>query len=124
MLFFFQRFNVAVTRAIAKLIVVGNPLVLYTDENWSSLMEHCKANNAFYEVSRFDMHDKIGNSNKNQKSNNNQPKSRNKNANKGTANVNKGIINANKDIANGNANKSKNKFEKNILNHLGELRLV
>lgn len=32
---FFQRFNVAVTRAKALLIVVGHPVVLKTDPNWA-----------------------------------------------------------------------------------------
>ncbi|XP_067932364.1 putative helicase mov-10-B.2 [Watersipora subatra] len=35
-----KRFNVAVTRAKSLLIVVGNPRVLCTDENWRRLVEH------------------------------------------------------------------------------------
>ena len=33
-LFFFQRFNVAITRAQALLILIGNPDMLCLDENW------------------------------------------------------------------------------------------
>jgi helicase MOV-10 len=33
---FFQRFNVAVTRAKALLIVVGNPLLLGQDPDWKT----------------------------------------------------------------------------------------
>ncbi|KAF0022536.1 hypothetical protein F2P81_025162 [Scophthalmus maximus] len=39
--FLLQRFNVAVTRAKALLIVVGNPRVLNTDATWASFMQHC-----------------------------------------------------------------------------------
>lgn len=41
-----KRFNVAVTRAQALLIVVGNPRVLCGDENWRELYEHCRENGA------------------------------------------------------------------------------
>jgi hypothetical protein len=41
-----KRFNVAVTRAQALLIVVGSPRVLCGDENWRALYEHCRANGA------------------------------------------------------------------------------
>ncbi|XP_073326374.1 putative helicase mov-10-B.1 [Pagrus major] len=37
-----KRFNVAVTRAKALLIVVGNPRVLKTDENWKKFIQYCK----------------------------------------------------------------------------------
>ena len=36
----FQRFNVAITRASALLIVIGNPHLLQTDPNWRALLEH------------------------------------------------------------------------------------
>lgn len=36
-----QRFNVAVTRAQALLIVVGNPLLLGHDKCWGALLRHC-----------------------------------------------------------------------------------
>jgi hypothetical protein len=34
-----QRFNVAITRAKALLIIVGNPFILQTDHNWRQMME-------------------------------------------------------------------------------------
>uniref|UniRef100_A0A671X2L5 RNA helicase n=1 Tax=Sparus aurata TaxID=8175 RepID=A0A671X2L5_SPAAU len=37
-----KRFNVAVTRAKALLIVVGNPRVLDTDETWAQFIQYCK----------------------------------------------------------------------------------
>jgi hypothetical protein len=43
-----KRFNVAVTRAKALLIVVGNPRVLETDtKNWLPLLRFCKSNNSW-----------------------------------------------------------------------------
>ena len=30
----FQKYNVAITRAMAQLIVIGNPLILMNDEHW------------------------------------------------------------------------------------------
>lgn len=36
-----KRFNVAVTRAQALLIVVGNPLVLERDKHWNALLQYC-----------------------------------------------------------------------------------
>lgn len=37
-----KRFNVAVTRAKALLIVVGNPLLLGHDPDWKAFIEFCK----------------------------------------------------------------------------------
>ncbi|XP_037540408.1 putative helicase mov-10-B.2 [Nematolebias whitei] len=37
-----KRFNVAVTRAKALLIVVGNPVVLNTDPTWAHFIQYCK----------------------------------------------------------------------------------
>ncbi|KAL2650062.1 hypothetical protein R1flu_018190 [Riccia fluitans] len=42
-----KRFNVAITRAQAMLVVVGHPLVLAQDENWSELLRYCLARDAF-----------------------------------------------------------------------------
>lgn len=39
-LFLVQRFNVAVTRAKALLIVVGNPRVLKSDDTWARYVSH------------------------------------------------------------------------------------
>uniref|UniRef100_A0A8C4Z8N3 RNA helicase n=1 Tax=Gadus morhua TaxID=8049 RepID=A0A8C4Z8N3_GADMO len=46
-----KRFNVAVTRAKALLIMVGNPIVLGTDPVWNSFIEHCKDNGGYTGVS-------------------------------------------------------------------------
>lgn len=42
-----KRFNVAITRAEALLIVVGNAELLATDSNWESLLAHCKNKGAW-----------------------------------------------------------------------------
>ncbi|XP_015121049.1 putative helicase mov-10-B.1 [Diachasma alloeum] len=42
-----KRFNVAVTRAKALLIVIGNPLILQHDECWREFMQYCLDNNAW-----------------------------------------------------------------------------
>ena len=39
-----KRFNVAVTRAKALLIVIGHPQLLATDPNWRELMKYCRDN--------------------------------------------------------------------------------
>jgi len=41
------RFNVAVTRAQALLIVIGNPAVLADDDHWGRLLWHCVDNGAY-----------------------------------------------------------------------------
>jgi putative helicase MOV10L1 len=38
-----KRFNVAITRAKALLVVVGSPRVLAADDNWRQLLRHCIA---------------------------------------------------------------------------------
>ena len=45
-----KRFNVAITRAQALLIVVGNPKVLAADEHWRALIERCSALGAYVGV--------------------------------------------------------------------------
>uniref|UniRef100_UPI00358F4B42 putative helicase MOV-10 n=1 Tax=Myxine glutinosa TaxID=7769 RepID=UPI00358F4B42 len=39
-----KRFNVALTRAKALLIVIGNPITLGKDENWRTFIEYCVSN--------------------------------------------------------------------------------
>jgi hypothetical protein len=39
-----SRFNVAITRAKALLIVVGNPKILWLDEHWKELIQSCLKN--------------------------------------------------------------------------------
>jgi hypothetical protein len=42
-----KRFNVAITRAKALLVVVGHPVVLLEDENWSQLLMYCMRRDAY-----------------------------------------------------------------------------
>ena len=42
-----KRFNVAVTRAQALLIIVGNPSVLGRDAHWGALLRHCHQRGAY-----------------------------------------------------------------------------
>ncbi|ELU10294.1 hypothetical protein CAPTEDRAFT_119799 [Capitella teleta] len=42
-----KRFNVAVTRAKALLIMIGNPIILRHDEHWGSMIEYCLSNGSF-----------------------------------------------------------------------------
>jgi len=39
-----QRFNVAITRAKALLIVIGNPGILCKDHYWKTFLDYCKEN--------------------------------------------------------------------------------
>ncbi|XP_035676776.1 putative helicase MOV-10 [Branchiostoma floridae] len=43
-----KRFNVAITRAKALLIVVGNPYTLTRDGNWRSFLKYCKENGGIH----------------------------------------------------------------------------
>lgn len=45
---FLQRFNVALTRAKSKLIVIGCPLVLRYDRQWLTLIDFCQDRNAYF----------------------------------------------------------------------------
>ncbi|KAF5285039.1 hypothetical protein FQR65_LT02351 [Abscondita terminalis] len=42
-----KRFNVAITRAKALLIVIGNPNLLHYDEYWRKFIQYCVDNNSF-----------------------------------------------------------------------------
>ncbi|XP_033008851.1 helicase MOV-10 [Lacerta agilis] len=42
-----KRFNVAITRAKALLIIVGNPATLSKDQYWGEFLKYCKDNNAY-----------------------------------------------------------------------------
>ncbi|XP_067141003.1 putative helicase mov-10-B.1 [Centruroides vittatus] len=42
-----KRFNVALTRAKALLIIVGNPFILSKDKNWNRLLEYCCDNKSY-----------------------------------------------------------------------------
>jgi hypothetical protein len=42
-----KRFNVAITRAKALLIIIGNPKVLRQDKHWNELLQYCLANKAY-----------------------------------------------------------------------------
>ncbi|KAF9584788.1 hypothetical protein BGW38_005174 [Lunasporangiospora selenospora] len=44
---FRKRFNVALTRAMAMLVVVGNPELLVMDENWAAYLHFCLRNDAY-----------------------------------------------------------------------------
>ncbi|XP_011306724.1 putative helicase mov-10-B.1 [Fopius arisanus] len=58
-----KRFNVAVTRAKALLIVVGNPMILEHDDCWREFMQYCLENEAWYGpkhlLDRFVSHSEI-----------------------------------------------------------------
>ncbi|XP_051889853.1 RNA helicase Mov10l1 isoform X2 [Pristis pectinata] len=43
-----KRFNVAITRAKALLILVGNPHILLQDPCWGALLEYCVLNDAYF----------------------------------------------------------------------------
>jgi len=42
-----KRFNVAITRAKAMLVVVGHPVILSKDDNWRELLKYCLPRGAF-----------------------------------------------------------------------------
>nr|XP_058973489.1 putative helicase MOV-10 [Pocillopora verrucosa] len=47
-----KRFNVAITRAQALLILIGNPDMLCLDENWKTFVDYCRENKATVDVER------------------------------------------------------------------------
>ncbi|KAI7797623.1 putative helicase mov-10-B.1 [Triplophysa rosa] len=56
-----KRFNVAVTRAKALLIIVGNPIILQTDTNWGRFIKYCKEEGGYtgYDISSMKETDKV-----------------------------------------------------------------
>lgn len=42
-----KRFNTAITRSCALLVVVGDPYVLYQDEHWHNFMHYCNENKSY-----------------------------------------------------------------------------
>lgn len=52
-----KRFNVAITRAIGLLVVVGNPRVLMTDPHWHSFLQYAAENNACLPDAACILHD-------------------------------------------------------------------
>ncbi|XP_051965391.1 putative helicase mov-10-B.1 isoform X2 [Xyrauchen texanus] len=51
-----KRFNVAMTRAKALLIMVGNPIILRTDENWGRFIDYCTEHGGYtgYDISSLE----------------------------------------------------------------------
>ncbi|XP_028266397.1 putative helicase mov-10-B.1 [Parambassis ranga] len=54
-----KRFNVAVTRAKALLIVVGNPLVLQTDPTWARFIQYCREEKGYTGYERAEEDDDV-----------------------------------------------------------------
>jgi putative helicase MOV10L1 len=55
-----KRFNVAITRAKALLVVVGHPAVLLEDPNWKELLRHCASKGAFRGVGADAIAERLG----------------------------------------------------------------
>ncbi|XP_031783598.1 putative helicase mov-10-B.1 [Nasonia vitripennis] len=53
-----RRFNVALTRARAALVVVGNPTALQTDDNWRYFLKFCRDNGAC-RGEQFELREKV-----------------------------------------------------------------
>jgi len=48
-----QRFNVALTRAKALTIIIGNPNILCKNEHWKLLWDYCKEHNGYIPFKRL-----------------------------------------------------------------------
>ena len=55
-----KRFNVAITRAKALLVVVGHPAVLIEDPSWRKLIRHCAVTGAFRGAGAAALAEKLG----------------------------------------------------------------
>ncbi|KAK7253147.1 hypothetical protein RIF29_37617 [Crotalaria pallida] len=42
-----RRFNVAITRAISMLVIIGNPHIICKDDRWSQMLWHCVDNSSY-----------------------------------------------------------------------------
>ncbi|AES65857.1 putative hydrolase [Medicago truncatula] len=42
-----RRFNVAITRAISLLVIIGNPHIICKDDHWSQMLWHCVDNSSY-----------------------------------------------------------------------------
>ncbi|KAK5650663.1 hypothetical protein RI129_001692 [Pyrocoelia pectoralis] len=54
-----KRFNVALTRAMSKLIIIGCPNVLQYDKNWLKFIEYCEREQSYFGSRRDVRHDKL-----------------------------------------------------------------
>ncbi|KAL3040109.1 hypothetical protein AAZX31_01G220700 [Glycine max] len=43
----YRRFNVAITRAISLLVIIGNPHIICKDDHWSQMLWHCVDNSSY-----------------------------------------------------------------------------
>ncbi|XP_027360164.1 probable RNA helicase SDE3 [Abrus precatorius] len=43
----YRRFNVAITRAISLLVIIGNPHIICKDDQWSQMLWHCVDNSSY-----------------------------------------------------------------------------
>ena len=64
-----KRLNVALTRAKALLIIIGNPETLQKDENWSKFIQYCHANDAI-RGNKFELKLTVDENNNNDENNN------------------------------------------------------
>ena len=51
----YYRFNVAITRARALLVVIGHPRVLAEDKNWHHVLKHCVKRSSYWYVKENDV---------------------------------------------------------------------
>ncbi|CAJ1926140.1 unnamed protein product [Sphenostylis stenocarpa] len=59
----YRRFNVAITRAISLLVIIGNPHIICKDDNWSQMLWYCVDNSSYQGCSlpeRVELYDDEG----------------------------------------------------------------